>query len=268
MTQLSPTVRAKLISIGRAELAGGTRDDADIKGLRSMDFINRQGPVFWESASADLSEQQLAELTCGLAYLETEFRWLGGSASSVICLFQALVARGTSTQLLDRVSAWILANSRNRYNPFGTQVSLGARNYSEYMSLSSSRSASISSHVEEDKEIEARASAERAVRKKMAAAGAAARNTEVRVSIIESMRDLALAEKLEAIAGDTTYLPQFFPTSIAGAATQPVIDALPRDVRLRLASKLKGRRRGPWGKFRQRLLVSIGPVWNKEPWCV
>lgn len=256
------------MAIGRSELSGGDQNEADTASLRSLDAINRQRPEFWEDAAADLSGRQLAELTCGLAYVEAELRWSGGSVSGVIWLFRALVARNASIELLDEVAGWVLANSRNPYNPFGTQVSLGAKNYSEYCKLSSSRLVEISTRIAEDQELEKHAKAERETRRKMASAGARARGTEIRTDIIKSMGELTLTEKLERIAGDPTYPPQFFPTSIADSAAQPVIDALPEDIRLELARRLKGKRKGPWGGFRKRLLASLGPVWNKKPWCV
>lgn len=268
MKKLPPKVRTTLIAIGRAELMGSGAKDADVVSLHSMDVINRQSPEFWGKAAADLSDSQLAELTCGLAHVEAELRWLGGSASGVIWLFQALVARNVNIELLDEVSGWVLANSRNPYNPFGTQVSLGARNYSEYRELASSRAVEINNRIADEQKIEKHAKDERKIRREMAAAGAAARGTEVRAAVIQSMRDLSLSEKLEKIAGDPIYPPQFFPTSIADSATQADVDALPESVRLELARRLKGKRKGPWRNFRRRLLASLGPVWNKKPWCV
>lgn len=268
MKQLPAEVRTTLIAIGQSALAGHAPCAADIDSLRSRDAINRQGREFWQEVSADLSDIELANLACGLASVEARLKWLGGSVSGVIWLFQALVTRNAGIELLDEVAEWILANTSNPYNPFGTQVSLGATNYSEYLKLSSSRSIEISKRIEADEKVEVLAKAERKLRRRMAAAGAAARNTEVRARIIESMMDLSLSEKLETIARDPTYPPQFFPGSIAKAATQPVVDALSHDVRLELARRLKGKRRGPWGSFRRRVLWTLGPVWNKQPWCV
>lgn len=267
MKQLPEKIRETLIAIGRAELLGTPQNQADVKSLRFMDAINRD-PGMMEQAATDLSERELAELTCGLAYVETEFRWLGGSASAVIWLFRALVARDASVALLDEVSGWILANSINPYNPFGTRVSLGARNYSEYRERSSWRAIEIKKCIAEDKEIEQRAEAERKLRRKMAAAGHAVRGTEIRAAVIKSMNELSLSEKLVKIAHDPTYPPQFFPKSIAASATQSDVDALPEDICLELARRLKGKRKGPWGRFRRRLLVTLGPVWNREPWWV
>jgi hypothetical protein len=266
MKQLEPKIRKSLIAIGHAELFGVTPNAADVAAVRSLEEINCQRPEFWWQTSADLSDSELADLTCGLAYVETEFRWPGGSVSGVIWLFQAMLGRSSSAELLDQVSAWILAKSRNPYNPFGTRISLGAKNYTEYRKLSALRAVEITKRIADDQVIEQRAKADRDTRKRMAAIGAVARGTQVRAEIIKSMNELPLVEKLERIARDSTYPPQFFPTSIADSAQQSDLDALPEGIRLELARRLKGKRKGPWGSFRRRLLVSLGPVWNKKPW--
>lgn len=268
MEQLPEKLRDTLIAIGQAARAGEEPRVADMESLRRHDSINRQRSEFWKNATVGLTDEEVASLTCGLTYVEAELRWPGGSVSGVVWLFQALVARGASIALLDDVSGWTIERTRNPYNPFGTQVSLGAKNYSDYQSLSSSRAVEIRKCIESDSGLEERAEAERQLRRGMAAAGAEARNSGVRIQIIESLEGLTLAEKLVKISCHPTFPPQFFPTSIADAATQEFIDSLPREVQVELARRLKGKRKGPWASFRKRLTQSLGPIWNKRPWRV
>jgi multidrug efflux pump subunit AcrA (membrane-fusion protein) len=203
-----------------------------------------------------------------LTIAESHFCWTGGSVSGVIWLFRELVNRQADKQLLDNLSAWILANTNNPYNPFGTRVSLGAKDYSDYLARSRSRSNQIANLVLTDKQLEASAAEERRIRRIRSQAGAIARNTEARSEIIAALNLMSIEEKLDRIARDPEYPPQFFPTRIANAASQSIISALPLDVRLQLARRLKGKRRGPWGEFKKRLYASIGPVWNKSAWGV
>jgi len=268
MDQLPETIRDTLIAIGYAARGWEEPSLVDINSLRRCDSINRQRPEFWKDAVADLTDEELCSLICGLTYVEAQLRWAGGSGSSVIWLFQALVARGASIALLDDISGWIIKHTKNPYSPFGTQLSLGAKNYSEYQTLSSFRAAEIRRCIESDSELEERAETERKLRRKMAAAGAEARNSEVRSKIIESLETLTLAEKLVKISHHPTFPPQFFPTSIVDAATQEVVESLPRHVQVELARRLKGKRKGPWASFRKRLTRSLGPIWNKKPWHV
>ncbi len=268
MKHLPVQIKETLIAIGHSTQSQEDRYLTDIEHLRRYDSINRKGRDFWQAAAADLPDEEIANLTRGLAYVETEFRWTGGSASGVIWLFQVLTNRNANVALLDNLSEWILAKTWNPYNPFGTTVSLGARNYSEYMEWSSLRALAIGRYAKRDTEMEDIAKAERQLRRKMAAAGAEARNTQVRMNIIESLNLLPVAEKLERISSDPTYPPQFFPTSIAASATQEVLAALPEKVRVELARRLKGKRKGAWGSFSKRLTLSLGPIWNKKPWGV
>jgi hypothetical protein len=268
MEQLPEKIRDTLIAIGHTARAGEEPRVIDLEGLRRHDSINRQRPEFWKNATAGLSDEEVGSLACGLTYVEAQLRWLGGSVSGVIWLFQALAARGARIALLDDISGWIIEHTKNPYNPFGTQVSLGARNYSEYQRLSLSRAVEIRRCIESDSGLEEIAKAERHLRREMAAAGAEARNTEVRSRIIESLETSTLAEKLVKISRHPTFPPQFFPTSIADAATQEVVDSLPREVQVELARRLKGKRKGPWASFRKRLTQSLGPIWNKNPWRV
>ncbi len=268
MEQLPEKYRDTLIAIGQAARAGQEPLNEDIEILRRHDSFNRQSPEFWKNATVGLNDNELGSLACGLTYVEAQLRWMGGSVSGVIWLFQALVARDPSVSLLDEISGWIIEHTRNPYNPFGTQVSLGARNYSEYQRWSASRAVEIGKCIKSDSELEERAEAERQLRREMAAAGAAARNTEIRRQIIKSFESLSLAEKLVRIASHPTFPPQFFPTSIADASTQEVIDSLPSEVQVALARRLKGKRKGPWASFRKRLTQALGPIWDKKPWGV
>mgnify|MGYP005850541575 CR=1 FL=1 len=268
MNQLPEKIRDTLIEIGQVARAGKEPRATDMGTLRRHDSINRQRSEFWKNATADLTDEEVGSLTCGLTYVEAQLRWLGGSASGVIWLFQHLVDRGASVALLNNISSWIIERTKNPYNPFGTQVSLGARNYSEYQSLSSSRTVEIRKLIESDSGLEEQARAERQLRQKMAAAGAEARNTGARRQIIESLETLTLTEKLVKISCHPNFPPQFFPTSIADAATQEVIDSLPREVQVELARRLKGKRKGPWVSFRKRLIRLLGPIWNKKAWRI
>lgn len=268
MEQLPEKIRSTLIAIGQAVRAGEVPRCTDIDYLRQYDSINRQSPEFWKNASADLTDDDIGCLTCGLTHVEAKLRWMGGSASSVIWLFRILVARGTSIEFLNDISGLIIKQTKNPYNPFGTQVSLGARNYSEYQRLSSSRSIEIRKCIEYDSNLEQRAEAERQLRRQMAAVGDEARNSEIRSQIIVTFEKMSLAEKLVKISNHPTYPPQFFPGRFAYATTQDVIKSLPREVQIELARRLKGKRKGPWANLRKRLTHSLGTIWNKRSWHV
>jgi len=268
MKQLPNKIRDTLIEIGRDLAVGDPLVKGAIDEIRRYDSINRRGPKFWCEAVTGLSDTEIADLSRGLTYVEASSDWSGGSASGVIWLFQELIRRNVSLEMLDDLSSWILRNTKNPYNPFGTQISLGATCYSEYLALKSVRNEQFSQYLSANSQFEAAAQIEREIRLKRAAAGADARGTKLRAEIIETLNPLPVAEKLKRISEDPKYPPQFFPTSIADAATQEVVDALPQEVGIELARRLKGKRRGPWGKFRKKLYRSLGEIWNKKRWIV
>lgn len=266
LTEIPDHVARRLIEVGRAIRGGMPPKFDEISSFRRYHSMNCKNREFWRRTTSPLGEEDVADLARGLTHVEMQLNWPGGSVSGVIWLFQELVRRHTKLELLDELSSWILDNTTNPYNPFGTQISLGATNYSEYRALSESRSQRIKKRVEADARLEERAKAERGTRRKMAAAGQTMRNTPFRDEIIQALNPLPVPEKLALISTDPTFPPQFFPTSVADAATQQIVDALPEEVRLNLARRLKGKRKGPWARLRTRILRSLGDIWNKEPW--
>ena len=257
-----------LRNIGRAVEISNAVAPEMLTEIRGKSEINRKRPEFWRSAVQDLTDDDVASVARGLTYVELHLSWAGGSVSGVIWLFKELVKRVASRDLLDELSFWILLNTKNPYNPFGTQISLGAKNYSEYLELSALRSIQIARCIERDKQLEAEAAEARATRSAMAAAGNRARRSTEHTALLDALNSLPTDEKLKRIASHPNYPPQFFPTCIADAADQRVIDALPVDVRIELGRRLKGKRRGPWGNFKKRLVKSIGHVGNKKGWGV
>ena len=245
--------------------AGAPQSVEAIELVRERSSLNMRGREYWRRTVSGESDEDVAYLARGLTYLEAKYDWIGGSVASTIWLFQELIRRKASTQLLDDLSSWVLQNTRNSYSPFGSD-SLGAKSYSEYQYLTAARRVQIDQRVRADIKLEEAARHEREIRQKMAAAGAESRNTESRLEIIETLNPLPLAEQLRRISEDPKHPPQFFPTSIAAAATQQVVDSLPEEVKRELARRLKGKRKGPWGSFKKRLNRSLGQIWNKKPW--
>jgi hypothetical protein len=254
--------------IGSAIAAGNTPSKEDLGSVSRHDGINRQSRQFWSSVSAPLSDTDLVCLIKGIVYAERELSWLGGSVAGAVWLFKELTERSNDLELIDEVSAWVIANTKNPYNPFGTTVSLGARTYSEYKKSSVIRQSAIQEHAEKDAILDAEADAEREALKRLAKSDHEKRDSKERQLLIEWLGRLSIREQLTLIAGDDDHRPNFYPTKIADSATREDIDALPSDDRMALARKLKGKQKGPWGNFKKRLLDSLGEPWNKEPWLM
>lgn len=252
--------------IGHAILNDEVVGQEIIKKLQSKSRINRLNRDFWAATCDRLSNLDMGELIVGMTYAERHMAWTGGSAASSIWIFQHLVERCTDQIFIDQIAAWVITNGTNPYSPFGTRVSLGARDYSEYVALRTARRKRISKFEQADNSIEERATAERALRYKRASQAVADQRSYARDELIAELDELSVSEQLRRIAEDQYYPPQFFPTRVPHSTSDAVIASLDYATRLELARRLKGKRRGPWGSFKKRLLRTLGPVWNKEPW--
>ena len=86
--------------------------------------------------------------------------------------------------------------------------------------------------------------------------------------MIESLNKLPILEQLKVVAEDQVHVPNFYPTKIADSATIEVISNLGLDHRMKLVRLLKGKQKGPWGKFKKRLLSITEHDWDKRPWDI
>ncbi|MCA6065352.1 hypothetical protein [Thalassolituus marinus] len=253
MEILSFFIRDRLVKIGRNIRHNDLPDVEIVSSFSGYDSINRAGGLFWEKTCSDLSDDDLISLIYGVSYLETFHRWIGGSAASCIFIFRLLIKRNISIEVIDNVSEWIIRNSYNHYNPLGSRVRLGARNYSEYLELSKKRAIKKAERERIEKIRQEKYAREREIRRVMAEACNNDRKSSIRLEIIKEMEALSLVDKLIFISGQPMYPPQFFPTCIADSCRLDDLMLLSPEVRSNLAARLRGRRKGPWGKFRTRL---------------
>ena len=61
------------------------------------------------------------------------------------------------------------------------------------------------------------------------------------------------------IADATDLSVNFLPTKCADSESREIIEKLDYELRCRLARKMYGKHRGPWGKFKKRLLSTLPP---------
>ena len=255
----------KLISVGKKITDSIS---PDISSLARYDYINRIGPTNCEKVASHLSNEDLIYLIKGIIYVERKLKWTGGSVASGILFFKMLIERNVSINKIDEISAWIIKNTKNPYSPFGTLISMGAKNYSEYKNLSHKRQLLIQYELEQDKKFEKEAKKQREMRKRIRSYSAKCRNSPKREDLIKSLNGMSIRDQLILISKDEKYLPNFYPTKCADSADLTVIKSLPEEVIYALANKMKGKYRGPWGAFKKRLLFISGPVRKKKPWSL
>ena len=254
----------QLISVGR-DVRSAT---PDLSSLRRCDHINRMAPEKWKTETPHLSNTDLINLIKGITYVERELKWTGGSVAGGIWLFSILLNRNAPIEEIDETAAWVIKNTRNPYNPFGTIVTLGARNYSEYKKFTHERQILIQRELERDKDFEREAKEQRILQKQSRLFSAQQRGSPERENLIKKLNGMSVRDQLLLISKDENHAPNFYPTKCADSSDISIIESLPEEARYILANKMKGKYRGPWGAFKKRLLSVCGPVGNKEPWKI
>lgn len=266
MTVTNRDIVEQLQQIGQVVDQGMLLLPTFLDDLDGCSHINRRLIELWQPLVCEKDNQELIHILMGLTYVERELRWEGGSVSGVIGLFDMLKERDINIEQLDEVTAWIIQNSRNPYNPFGTIISLGARNYSQYKERHKSHREYIEYSLEQDKVLDIKAKEERRARKIRKENSKRDRLTPIRQEINERVSAMPIQEQLKIISEDDVYAPNFYSSKIAGSVDQFVIKAISEEVVIGLATRLKGKQRGPWASLKKRLHRMYGPFWNKEPW--
>ena len=250
-----------LILIGE-KVSKNRQPGEEINRLSKFSNINIQPKVYWSRLASILTEEDLIHLMKGLTYCEARFSWPGGSAAATIWLLESLANSCTDKDLVDEVSNWLLSHSNNPYNPFGTIETFDAQTYSEYKSAYALRKRDRD-HREEtiikQSFIDKNAQANRARH------GMELRNTLYREKLIEDLKKLSIQQQLIEIAENDQFNPSFYPGDIALNSSIDVIESLSYEIRLKLASKLKGRQRGDWRIFKRKLLSTLDAPWDTPP---
>ena len=220
--------------------------------LKPHDSLNRIGPTISELTNK-LSDDQLIDLIYGTTYVERKLTWSGGSHASVVFLFRLLVSRNVSEDELNDVSAWVIRNTNNSYNPFGSSNSHDAKNYSEYIELTRKRSEAGIIYITAVKEKESLAHNSKKLRAKMGKSGWTLDGSPSRKRLYDELNELSILEQLTRMVEDKTFPPEFYPIDLARAATSDVIKELSKDEKEKLLKKMTGKYVGPWEAFRKRL---------------
>ena len=203
-------------------------------------------PTSWQIADR-LSFENLVFLIKGLTLAQKEFSWIGGDKTRVIWLFQYVEEH--YPEAVESIANWVLEHRGNEYIPYGVSglyMSTHAENMElaeEYKQQWISRQRQIAYENEEMRQ--------RAERNRLERANTARdRGTDLHILLLAKLARMSHEEQLEHIANDTQYSIGMYPKCIA-AAPLGDIDA---NLKRRLLDKIVGRLRGPWSKFRTRLI--------------
>ena len=213
-------------------------------------------------AAFDLSNDQIALLLKALVFLEKRFKWSGGSVAGVIWVYRVLEMRNPDRTWLDHLTAWILENTSNPYNPFGTRVTRGAVNYSDYLIKDRAHrvKAAINQKVEDQRQAEAAKQREAFANFQSRVAGE--RYDGALRKQIDLLLSLETLEEQISFVALNSYPAHWYPPSLANSCSLEFLKTLPIKTRKALVFRLLPKRRGPWGKFKKRLRASMGD-WDR-----
>jgi hypothetical protein len=203
-------------------------------------------PTSWQIADR-LSFENLVFLIKGLTLAQKEFSWIGGDKTRVIWLFQYVEEH--YPEAVESIANWVLEHRGNEYIPYGVS-GLYMPTHAENMELAEeykqqwiSRQRQIAYENEEMRQ--------RAERNRLERANTARdRGTDRHTLLLAKLARMSHEEQLEYIANDNQYSIGMYPKSIATAPLGNV-DA---NLKWRLLDKIVGKLRGPWSKFRKRLI--------------
>ena len=86
----------------------------------------------WIEAASKIGYENLPHLIRGLIlYCRASGRHIGGSVSPVIFLYEILIENEPDQE--PNLTAWIVSNRTNPYEPFGTLNDEGATSYADYV---------------------------------------------------------------------------------------------------------------------------------------
>ena len=271
MEKIPKHVVSTLIEAGRIYLH---QDDVSntLNPIKYHGYINRLHWRSWDEITADLPSDELVCLIRGLTLAEKLLSgWMGGSVSGVIWTFRELENR--KEQNSNELAGWILSITENSYAPFGSS-NFRAKSISEYNKRSNVHNQCISRGLEAERSNEEGAEKDRIQRKLERSNTAKYYNTKLRTDLIEELSNMSITEQLFQLANDTTYSVGFYPTKLASSSTVEILFSLDEGIRLMILRKLKGKCRGPWGRFKKRLLLTFGykgmypkTPWDRDPWC-
>jgi hypothetical protein len=194
-----------------------------------------------------LSFENLVWLIKGLTLAQKEFSWGGLDKSSVNWLFQYVEEH--YPEAVESIANWVLEHRGNYYIPYGNST-LKLPTHAENMELAEKyKQQRISS--EQQRQYENEEMRRRAERNRLERANTARdRGTDRHTLLLAKLARMSHEEQLEYIANDNQYSIGMYPKSIA-AAPLGNVDA---NLKWRLLDKIVGKLRGPWSKFRKRLI--------------
>jgi len=250
-------------------IAIGKHFPAPVQTLLGPKYSLKPGSIVidehkWDHYTSNLSLVDLSNLLKGVVLIldmeEISPFIHRKNANHIRHLFKHLQRRdyveNGNYEFSSHIADQLLANTERYDVPLGAESNFGAKTYEELLKkrLAFHR---WREHVNDRlKERMLVADCHRKVRKEQCKNTATYRGTDVHKKHLEQLSKLSIQEQLVKLANDDKYSVGFYPARMAYNANINVIDKLDEDIKVMLMAKLKGKKRGAWGRFKKRLLKS------------
>lgn len=247
--QLTTDDIQKLISIGRTNQ---TSDQDLLLYFKHRDFINRLHLEAWRQHSTNLSDNDFIHLSKGLIIIGRDLKWGGGSVAGSIWLYRVIQERRLDSDY--KIADFALRNCDNPWVPFGSSY-YGKRTIKDYFSyreekmkvsaIKAERYEKVLRRVEGRKEKRVAAIAElRKLSKEQ--------RGQIRSELLEKYSVFTTRQKLEIIADDFKYPPEYYPVEWINIPAEE-IQKLPIELVKKLYDKLSTKTKGQWKRFAHEL---------------
>ena len=242
-----------IILIGYTDEVGKPQFRHNIELFRGREDINCQAYETWKLCRKEFEDDiQLVWLFKGLVILERELKWIGGSVAGAIWVYRMIQEANLDKEF--QIADFGFRNCDNPWVPFGNSY-YGKRTITDYFAYRSETSkvsaikydryTKVLKRVEGRKEKRISAIAElRKLNKEQ-------RGT-IRTELSEQYKNATNVEKLETIANDKIFPPEYYPTEWIKLSVEE-IEKLPIDLIKKLYDKLSTKTKGEWKRFAQEL---------------
>jgi hypothetical protein len=239
----------ELISAGKAS---DKLDETVLKYFKPRDYINQQHGNTWREFIVKLSDTELISVFKGLVCIEKELKWIGGSVAGAIWVYGVIQSRGLDKEYM--IADFGLRNCDNPWVPFGGSY-YGRRTIEDYFSFRTEKANESKVKADRNEKVLRRVTGRK---EKRAEAIAELRKltSEIRGKIRNELKEkyfnATTIEKLELIASDSKFPPEYYPVEWINIPKEE-IENLPTELIKKLYDKLSTKTKNEWKRFAQEL---------------
>lgn len=247
--QLTTQDIEKLILLGRVDTQP---DEEFLNYFKQRDYINRQHGNTWRELVANLSDIELIAVFKGLVNIEKGLKWIGGSVAGAIWVYDVIQNRGLDREY--KIADFGLRNCDNPWVPFGGSY-YGKRTIEDYFAYRTAKANDSREKADRYDKVLKRVEGRKEKRISAIAELRKLSNEkrgEIRNELLEKYKSATTVKKLELIAADKIFPPEYYPTEWISISTEQICE-LPTDLIKKLYDKLSTKTKGEWKRFAHEL---------------